>query len=92
MPSVKNDVCAKAHAQEGLWHALRSAVWVSASVCRSVSEQELKVGGKERNPGIFMHAEAALENTFCCVSELYMAKIENKMLLKAVSFTFPLLG
>lgn len=57
MPSVKSDMCAKVHAQDSLWHVLRSVAWVSASlsVHRSVPEQELKVGGKERNPVIFMH-------------------------------------
>lgn len=56
----------------------------SVSVQGNVSEQELKVGGKERNPGTFMHVQVALENSVHCDLELYIAKIENKMLLKAV--------
>lgn len=57
MTCVRSDACAKVHAQEGLWHVLRSVAQVSASVSLhgSISKQELKVGGKETNPGIFIH-------------------------------------
>lgn len=41
MPSVKSDACAKVHAQEGLWRALRSVLrFLPLSVCVEVYQNK----------------------------------------------------